>query len=223
MTPAQEEALRAEALRVYRRYQREIVEGLNLCPWAAQARRAGNVREVVLLGDSLDTAAPLAALSDLAGDASVEIGLLLFPRVAASAPEFERYVSALSRTDQERRPLGTAPFALAAFHPESPADPSDPERLIPFLRRSPDPTIQVVRLAALDRVREGFNEGTAFVDVTQLMARGLTADDTLSLRERIARANAKTVSELGVPHVTTLLDAIRRDRDAAYARILGAT
>ena len=38
-TAGYESALRNEALRVYRRYMLEVVEGFTLCPWAAAARR----------------------------------------------------------------------------------------------------------------------------------------------------------------------------------------
>ena len=46
-----ESALRSEALRVYRRYMLEVVEGFTLCPWAAAARRDGHVVECVILAE----------------------------------------------------------------------------------------------------------------------------------------------------------------------------
>src|SRR5262249_32562635 len=52
-------ALSEEAVRVYRRYQIEIVEALNLCPWAERARLEGRVREVVSDFRSDDLAEPL--------------------------------------------------------------------------------------------------------------------------------------------------------------------
>jgi len=111
---------------------------------------------------------------------------------------------------------GSAPFALAAFHPDARADLSDPERAIPFLRRTPDPTIQLVRYEALESVREGFNEGTQFIDVKALMTLDWTREDTLPLRERIARANLRTVAKLGVEDIEQRYADIFRDRDATY-------
>jgi len=105
---------------------------------------------------------------------------------------------------------------MAAFHPEAQADLSDPERSIPFLRRTPDPTIQLVRYEALESVREGFNEGTQFVDAKALMTMDLTRDDTLPLRERIARTNHRTLNRLGIDAVEARFQAIFADRDAAY-------
>jgi hypothetical protein len=211
-----ETTLSREAVRLYRRYQTEIVEALNLCPWAERARLEGRVRETVLFCTGLDEAPALDAIDALAKDPSVEIGLLLFPKLAAGFGEFERFVSTLVTKDAARRELGAAPFALAAFHPDARADLSDPERSIPFLRRTPDPTIQLVRCEALDRVREGFHEGTEFVDVKALMTLDWTRDDTLPLRERIARGNHRTLSRLGLVAVEERFAAIFEDRAAAY-------
>jgi hypothetical protein len=211
-----ETTLSREAVRLYRRYQTEIVEALNLCPWAERARLEGRVRETVLFCTGLDEEPALDAIDALAKDPSVEIGLLLFPKLAAGFGEFERFVSTLVTKDAARRELGAAPFALAAFHPDARADLSDPERSIPFLRRTPDPTIQLVRCEALDRVREGFHEGTEFVDVKALMTLDWTRDDTLPLRERIARGNHRTLSRLGLVAVEERFAAIFEDRAAAY-------
>ena len=74
-----ETTLRREAIRLYRRYQAEIVEALNLCPWAERARLEGRVRETVLFCTTLDEEPTLDAIDSLARDPAVEIGLLLFP------------------------------------------------------------------------------------------------------------------------------------------------
>jgi hypothetical protein len=210
--------LEAEAIRVFRRYQLEIVEGLKLCPWAERTRTEHRLGERVVHVEELDEPRALDAVSSLE-DPRIEIGIVLFPRLRAGASEFERFVSRLVARDAERRPLGTTPFAMAAFHPDARADTSEAERLIPFLRRTPDPTIQLVRSDALERVREGFNEGTQFIDITVLATMDLTRDDTLPLRERIARANLRTVTKLGVDEVERRLASIARDRAEAYARL----
>jgi hypothetical protein len=210
-----------EAIRLYRRYEVEIVGALGLCPWAERARADGRVQERVVESADLDVEAALEAVAELGADEAVEIGLVLFPRLRASAEEFGRFVSELVTADAARRELGAAPFALAAFHPEGHRDLSEPERAIPFLRRTPDPTIQLVRVASLDRVREGHNEGTHFVDVRALMTLDWTREDTLPLRERIARANLRTVERLGPDEVERRFAAIFADRTATYAALSG--
>lgn len=218
MTSASMAALEEEAIRLFRRYQLEIVEGLKLCPWAERTRTERRLGERVVHSETLDEEAALGTICSLE-DPRIEIGIVLFPRLRTSAVEFERFVSRLVARDAERRPIGTAPFAMAAFHPAARADVTEAERLIPFLRRTPDPTIQLVRRDALERVREGFNDGTQFIDITVLATLDLTRDDTLPLRERIARANLRTVKKLGVDEVERRLAAIIEDRARTYARL----
>lgn len=212
-------SLEAEAIRLFRRYEVEIVSALKFCPWADRARAENRVKERVLSIRSAEETAPLDAILGLSKDPDVEIGLLLLPLLEITQPALERFVSRLVEADAERRPLGAAPFAMAAFHPDAAADPSSAERLVPFIRRTPDPTIQLVRCDVLDRVRQGFHEGTQFVDVRALSTLGAPLETTLPLRERIARANRRTVERLGVSEVERRLNAIRRDRTETYARL----
>lgn len=212
-------SLEAEAIRLFRRYEEEIVGALKLCPWADRARAENRVKERVLTIRSPEEAAPLEAILNLSKDPEVEIGLLLFPLLEITQPVLERFVSRLVDADAGRRVLGAAPFAMAAFHPDAGADLSSAERLVPFIRRTPDPTIQLVRCESLDKVREGFHEGTQFVDVRALSTLGAPPESTLPLRERIARANLKTVERLGVEEIERRLTAIRKDRDQTYSRL----
>jgi len=119
--------------------------------------------------------------------------------------------------DAARRELGAAPFALAAFHPEAPPRVDDPERLIPFLRRTPDPTIQLVRRDVLERVRGP--QGTGFIDVAMLTPRALLAEPEETLRRTIAKTNLETVSSVGVHVLEAVFEDIRRDRDESYAKL----
>jgi hypothetical protein len=207
-----------EALRLYRRYQIEVVEECGLCPWAPRARIDGKVRERVLLQtDDADVTPAMTAIRELAADDGAEIALLLFPRIGASRGAFERFVTRVQEADAREHPLGAIPFVFAAFHPQARPDLSEAERLVPFLRRTPDPTIQLLRAAAVDRVREGTPQGTQFVDARLL---DVSAAPSLPLRERIARANLGTVTRMGVGTMTALLDAIARDREETYRRLL---
>lgn len=215
---ADDDALVREALRVYRRYSTEVVEGLNLCPWAERARRDGHVRERVLLseGNSFDDS--LAALSELAADEAVEIGLLIYPRISCGRLAFDRFVADLRRADEARHEVGKIPFATAAFHPDAEHD-DEPERLIPYLRRTPDPTIQCVRTSVLDRVRANTSQGTGYVDLSKVSVDELLAQrDKPSLREGIARANHATVRSMGRAAFDDIIADILRDRNDSYAR-----
>jgi hypothetical protein len=212
--------LEREVLRVNGRYLDEVVERFGLCPWAERARREGQVETEVFQQDSAEIFEPsLAALSALSLLASVEVGLFLYPFLDLTRLDFEQFVRRLRALETERHELGTQPFAMAAFHPDAQAHLDDPERLIPFLRRSPYPTIQVVRLSALERVRGG-NEGTAYWDLELLSAPAIHKPSPIPLRERIARANLKTVLEVGVPAFETAIGEVLADRDRTRARLL---
>jgi len=153
----------------------------------------------------------------LVADAEAEIALLIFPRIGLGRAEFEQFVGRVQDADASAHALGAIPFVFAAFHPDAAPDLSDAERLVPFLRRTPDPTIQLLRAAAVDRVRAGTPQGTQFVDIRLLDADAVAP---VPLRERIARTNLATVKRMGVGEMTARLDAILRDRDATYRGLL---
>jgi hypothetical protein len=212
-----------EAVRLHHRYQREIVEACGLCPWAERARVDESFRPRVLLqSDMQGTAASLAAIDDLMADVDAEVAVLIFPRLRQPRLEFERFVARVREADAARHPLGDIPFVFAGFHPEAVPDTSDPERLIPFLRRTPDPTIQLLRTRVLERVRGSAPGGTQFVDVRTL---DITLPKTpgVPLRERIAQANFATMRRIGLTELTALMDDIRTDRIATYRALEPAT
>lgn len=149
---------------------------------------------------------------------SPEVGFLLYPRLPLSRAEFDAFLARLQAAASERHPIGEAPFALAAFHPDAKLDLDSAERLIPFLRRSPDPCVQAVRMSVLHRVRAGTPQGTQFVDVANL-AELLAGKAELSLRDRIARANLDVVRNLGASELASRFEEIQRDRQASYAAL----
>ena len=217
-----DDALKREALRVYQRYASEVVEAFDLCPWAAYAKRDGRVAELVILRENqANPTQSLALISALVPHEKTEIALFIYPDLELDRLDFESFVRTLREQDAARYEVGTIPFAMAAFHPEARADLSEPERLIPFLRRTPDPTIQLVRQSALDRVRGKHPEGTAFFDLSQfpLTLPLLPQKEQVSVRQRIAQDNLKTTLEVGVSTLEERLSDIRRDRNEAYARL----
>ena len=197
-----DEALRLEALRLNDRYLREVVLAFGLCPWAEHAIDAGEVRREVIL----DAAPPPEAVLPFidaceAGDdgrAVAAIGLAIFPRCALSAAAFDRFVEAVRRADRARRPPGDHPlFMMAAFHPGGAEAFETAAQMVSFVRRTPDPTIQLVRAALIDRLREA----------------------RPAVSEEIARQNHAAVMARGPGAVDQVVRDVRRDRDASYAAI----
>jgi len=196
-----EAALVTEALRVNARYVEEVVIGWGLCPWAAQAWREGAVARRVLPDRAPDSAAALTFLDELAARPDLSIGLLIYPRVAFDAAAFGTFAERLRRADRARRPTDAAPpFLIAALHPDTagPAgEAANPAALVSYLRRTPDPMLQLVRASLL----EGLSEG----------GRDISGE--------IARANFAAVGKRTPAALDALVRDIRRDRDAAYARL----
>jgi hypothetical protein len=201
---------------LHRRYQTEIVEAYRLCPWAERATLDGRVREAVLLQDDAAAVEPsLAAIDSWMDDRSVDVAFAIYPRLAVSRQQFHDFAARVRDADTARHELGAVPFVFAAFHPEADPDTGDPERLIPFLRRTPDPTLQFLRASALDGIRTGASQGTQFLDIASLDA-VLSGTAQPPLRERVARANLATAERCGIAALGRHLDDIRRDRDETY-------
>ena len=181
-----EAALVAEALRVNARYVEEVVIGWGLCPWAARAWTEGQVTQRVFTDAEPDVQPVAAFVDELVARPDAAIGLAIFPRVACTLGAWERFA------ERVRRARGA--FLAAAFHPDyRPPDGEalDPARLVPLIRRTPDPTLQLVRASLLENLR------------------GQVSSD-------VARDNHATVTARGPDALAALLDDIRRDRDLSY-------
>ena len=100
--------LEAEALRVYRRYQREVVEALNLCPWAERARLEGRVTERVLLQRSAESQLSLRAIREL------EAMPATLPRLEPSSPNVVTpSLTPVNRASRSSSALTFAPMLIA--------------------------------------------------------------------------------------------------------------
>jgi hypothetical protein len=213
---ARQDAWAREAVRLHRRYQTEIVEAYRLCPWAERATQDGRVREAVFLQEGSDTLEPsLAAIVGWMSDPTVDVAFAIYPRLVLGRQGFHDFAARVRDADTPRHELGSVPFVFAAFHPEADPDTGDAERLIPFLRRTPDPTLQFLRASALDGIRTGASQGTQFLDIASLDA-VLSGTAQPPLRERIAKANLATAERCGIAALRQHLDDIRRDRDETY-------
>ena len=127
----------------------EIVEAYGLCPWAKPARLGGEVAVEVLwgtptrrhVGDRLRGAA--GAARDARRDG----------RRAGARGDAAR----AARRFATRSARGSPGRGIAHFHPDSPLDAATAPRIVPYLRRSPDPLLQLVPLSLLDTVRGAAN------------------------------------------------------------------
>ena len=90
-------------------------------------------------------------------------------------------------------------------------DLSDANRAVSFLRRSPDPTLQLVRIATLERVRSGRPAGTFYLDTTKISPSELNAlQPSVSISDQIAEANLRTLRQHDPAELERLLAGLRR-------------
>jgi hypothetical protein len=197
-----------EARRLAFRYLTEVVERFDLCPWAAPARARGE-----LWLDVVDADDAAAAIGRFLSTPGAVIGLIVVPGLDGPPAALRGL-----RDDLLAGPLGRE-VALADFHPAAALDRSHPSRLVPFLRRSPDPMLQAVRhadLASLHRVRPMMSPA----DQAAVLAGQHVAPFRDPVAE-VATTNLRTF-DAHADELRARLDEIHADRERTYAALAGA-
>jgi hypothetical protein len=197
----------AEVLRLLDRYLVEIVETYELCPWARAARTGGELATAVVWGPPTVSHFVTAA-AELLARPTTRVAMVI-------APEFSGDLRAL----RDRVAAALPAAGVADFHPDAQLDLATPARLVPFLRRSPDPLLQLVPLALLESARGATPPRVAErATQAQLLAdHNAIAAPRQDAAARIAAANHARVTADGVA-ITAVLDDIADDRARSYAR-----
>lgn len=196
---------RAEVVRLLERYLVEVVEMYDLCPWAKLARQRKEVGVEVLWGspslaDWVDTA------RDLLDRRAIQVVMIVAPETPDNLAEFRRV--------RDRVAAELPMTGVAEFHPDANLDLSTPPRLVPFLRRSPDPLLQLVPLSLLDAVRAAPHAAAREQQAQILVGRAPTPKPDTA--DRIAIANHAMVTNVQAQMLATL-DDIMADRKRSYA------
>ena len=200
-----------EVLRIHERFLVEVIERLNLCPWAAGTREGGGLRRAVILDQ--DPVDEILAAGD-----EVLVCILIWPRFFDGPEAFEALIAEVRR-EEERRRGARSPFVTALFHPRLGYASGTPDQLVPLFRRSPDPSLQLIRHKSLESVRSAAPSGKFLFDWSaQAFAELDRRQKELPVSERIARDNAVTVEKEGIARLLALYDELRADRDRSYAR-----
>ncbi|HEY4183971.1 MAG TPA: DUF1415 family protein [Polyangia bacterium] len=194
--------MRREALRLCDRYIDEVVLAFGLCPWASPSLRAGSVAREAVTRAAPVPADCLAAIDEWeAAEPAIAVGLLVIPRFAGGRAAFDTFAEGVRRADRARRGAGAeAAFVVAAFHPAGPSQFVGPHQAVSFLRRSPDPMLQLVRAELL----AGVKAAGAGDDVSTGVA---------------TRNHATLMAEGAKERFEVVIRALRADRDEAYARL----
>jgi hypothetical protein len=223
----QRHLLEIETRRLCERYVKEIVLRFALCPWAEPALRANLVQTIVITDFfSSPTDLPAAANAVVARlnqavDSPHELLLILLPRAEITRLEMDELLRRVRNLQKETSSTNAseASFALASFHPDASPDATSPERLIPYLRRSPDPMIQAVRTATLAKIDPDRGAGTYYFDPQSMDIQTLSTPSPEPLRLRVAKANLATCQKLGFEEVEAQVQSILEDRRTSRVRI----
>lgn len=197
----------AEVRRLLDRYIVEIVEAYGLCPWAKRARQGGEIAVEVLWG-APDLAAWIAAGERLLAVPGIAVAMIVAPELAATPAEL--------RALRDRVAARLPAAGVADFHPDAALDLASPARLVPFVRRSPDPLLQLVPLALLRSVR-GAPPIAARAEQAQML-RGVAPPARADVADSIAEMNHATVAA-NAAAIARALDDIAADRRRSYARV----
>lgn len=217
LSPAARQAVTREAERVNSRYLDEFLERWAFCPFAKEGRKRGEVFRYVHLFETLDLE-PLFALHErIARDERQIVAQVIAPGIQVDAEEWATFCHAVTAVAHAR--LGKEVVAVAPLHPELPYGTGAAAEMVPLFRRTPDPTIQWVRLDALERIYEGRGAGTVFVDA------GSVEDFLAAMEEAhkplwdsIADSNAKAAQSFGLDRLEGLLARIAQDARESFAR-----
>lgn len=131
---------------------REVVIGLNLCPFAARPVKAGQVRFVVSEGHDeeellLELQAELEKLS-ITPPAELETTLLIVPHLLRDFMDYNVYLNWVDQLIVRRGWEGE--FQVATFHPDYQFGGTEPEDAENLTNRSPYPILHLLREQSLE-------------------------------------------------------------------------
>lgn len=213
-----QQAIADEALRVNDRYLFEFLERYAFCPYSRQGRAEGIVTRYVHHFSEHSVEPLIARMREIAADPKQVVAQVIFPLVEVGPEEWTRFCHRLTALGHGRM-RGPDVLAVAPLHPELSYSDLNDAALIPLFRRTPDPTIQWVRLDGLAKIYEDRGKGTAFVDIDAIEAH-LASESRPPLWDRIARTNAAMARRLTLPKVEQILADIVRDARESYVRVL---
>ncbi len=186
------------------RYLVEIVERFELCPWARPARTRGEVRAEILIAPAQEARDVVAAIERIVADPRAVLGMVVLAASTITNRELVELRDAGMRRD----------IAIAHFHPDGEGDLITPARLVPCLRRSPDPMLQVVRWSALESARRAPPPPDRATQLQWLAGQG--APPAPLITDEIELANHRTISAVGMAAFEEAIAALAAARAAAY-------
>jgi hypothetical protein len=137
-----------------RRWVKDFVIGLNLCPFAKKVVDANRIRFVATdstnEADLLDVLSGELKLLATAPRSEIETAILIHPQVLA---DFRDYNDFLATADTRLKELGLrGVIQIASFHPHYQFADAAPDDVTNFTNRSPHPMLHLIREVSITEV-----------------------------------------------------------------------
>lgn len=162
---------------------RQVVIGLNLCPFAAKPTNENRVRMVV--SNAMDDDSLLQILEsemtlmDTKPASEIETTLVITPDHLKDFYDYNQFLQWAQRLIKRNGWLGV--YQLASFHPDycfAGAEPGDPENLT---NRSPYPIVHIIREASLEKALDYFPDVESVPERNMAKMRGLSPEERKKL------------------------------------------
>jgi hypothetical protein len=213
--------IEAAAAEANERYIIEFLEEHAFCPFSRGGRAQGQTVRYVHYASDTSVAPLLELLAKAAKNPKWMVVQVLLPMIEVDPDEWIRFCNDLTVVTNASLGGGGDVYAVAAMHPALKKQRESPAALIPLFRRSPDPTIQWVRLDDLEALYAGRSGKTTVVDLDD--PQWLDAEEQEPLFERITEANEKMVERLGQGRVEEALAEFASAVRQHYQEILSSS
>lgn len=144
-------------------YVTQVVEDLDVCPFARRSRNMGRVLRPMFFVSS--DVPEMGAVADVVAQCVVDhpdVEIILLTFICPQTHAWHRpdaFEAGLRQLREAYEQASHERFYMVSFHPNVDASKSPtPDNFVSQLRRTPDPVIQCVRSDVLDQVRKQANE-----------------------------------------------------------------
>ncbi len=178
-------------VRITENWVRDVVVGLNLCPFASVPLQAGLIRFSVCTGQTPEEIyrALLSEMETLANlpETEVETGLFIAPQ---GVDAFDDYLELLYSADEAIVKAGLdGVLQLASFHPDYCFEGSEEDDPANYTNRSPFPMFHLIREAPMARALKRYPNPEQIPQSNVQKMRELGLDE---VRDQLQRCREKT-------------------------------
>lgn len=200
------------------RYVQEFVEEYGFCPFAKRGRRLGQIHRYVHFAHAESVTELTTLMHRITSDPSQVVVQVVLPLIEIGPREWHRFVTKVSEFANFDLPrddrMGTAALHLTLTYTDA-----NPFSMLTLFRRSPNPTIQWVRLHGVRKLYEGRSGGTRVMTLAD-MDTPLAKPPMTPLYDRIAITNARMARRMRLETIEAMLAEYADDATRSYQRIL---